>query len=105
MNIGRLDTPLAIYRYTENVDSDTGERSKVWTKLLDIWGTYEPTDGGTEGIYADTRENKQIVKFQIRYTDINVRDRIRMDGVDFNIISIMKIERDMYMKIMTQLTE
>ena len=105
MNIGRLDTPLAIYRYTENTDSDTGERSKVWTKLLDIWGTYEPTDGGTEGIYADTRENKQIVKFQIRYTDINVRDRIRMDGVDFNIISIMKIERDMYMKIMTQLTE
>ena len=105
MNIGRLDTPLAIYRYTENVDSDTGERSKVWTKLLDIWGTHEPTDGGTEGIYADTRENKQIVKFQIRYTDINVRDRIRMDGVDFNIISIMKIERDMYMKIMTQLTE
>lgn len=105
MNIGRLDTPLAIYRYTENTDSDTGERSKVWTKLLDIWGTYEPTDGGTEGIYADTRENKQIVKFQIRHTDINVRDRIRMDGVDFNIISIMKIERDMYMKIMTQLTE
>ena len=105
MNIGRLDTPLAIYRYTENVDSDTGERSKTWAKLLDIWGTYEPTDGGTEGIYADTRENKQIVKFQIRYTDINVRDRIQLDGVNFNVISIQLIERNMYMKVMTQLTE
>jgi head-tail adaptor len=105
MNSGRFDTPLAIYRYSENTDSDTGERSKVWTKLLDIWGTYEPTDGGTEGIYADTRENKQIVKFQIRFTDINVRDRIQMNGSYFNIISIMKIERDMYMKVMTQLTE
>jgi head-tail adaptor len=105
MNSGRLDTPLAIYRYTENTDSDTGERSKVWTKLLDIWGTYEPTDSGTEGIYADTRENKQIVKFQIRFTDINVRDRIQMNGSYFNVISIQRIERDMYMKVMTQLTE
>ena len=105
MNGGRFDTPLAIYRYTETVNTDTGERSKTWTKLSDIWGTYEPTDGGTEGIYADTRENKQTVKFQIRHTDINVRDRIQMNGSYFNIISIMKIERDMYMKVMTQLTE
>jgi head-tail adaptor len=105
MNIGRLDTPLAIYRYSESLNTDTGERSKTWVKLLDIWGTYEPTDGGTEGIYADTRENKQIVKFQIRHTDITVRDRIQMNGSYYNVISIMKIERDMYMKIMTQLTE
>jgi head-tail adaptor len=105
MNIGRLDTPLAIYRYTESVNTDTGERSKVWAKLLDIWGTYEPTDGGTEGIYADTRENKQIVKFQIRHTDITVRDRIQMNGSYYNVISIQRIERDMYMKVMTQLTE
>jgi SPP1 family predicted phage head-tail adaptor len=105
MNSGRFDTPLAIYRYTENTDSDTGERTKVWSKLLDIWGTYEPTDGGTEGIYADTRENKQTVKFQIRFTDINVRDRIRMNGTYYNVISIQRIDRDMYMKIMTQLTE
>jgi len=105
MNGGRFDTPLAIYRYSENVNSDTGERSKVWSKLLDIWGTYEPTDGGNEGIYADTRENKQIVKFQIRFTDINVRDRIRMNGTYYNVISIQRIDRDMYMRVMTQLTE
>jgi SPP1 family predicted phage head-tail adaptor len=105
MNGGRFDTPLAIYRYSENVNSDTGERSKVWTKLSDIWGTYEPTDGGTEGIHADTRENKQIVKFQIRFTDITVRDRIQLDGVNYNVISIQLIERNMYMKVMTQLTE
>ena len=105
MNGGRFDTPLAIYRYTESVNTDTGERSKTWVKLLDIWGTYEPTDGGTEGIYADTRENKQIVKFQIRHTDITVRDRIQMNGSYYNVISIMRIERDMYMKVMTQLTE
>jgi SPP1 family predicted phage head-tail adaptor len=105
MNGGRFDTPLAIYRYSETVNTDTGERSKTWTKLSDIWGTYEPTDGGTEGIYADTRENKQTVKFQIRFTDINVRDRIQLDGVNYNVISIQLIERNMYMKIMTQLTE
>lgn len=105
MNGGRFDTPLAIYRYTESVNTDTGERSKTWVKLLDIWGTYEPTDGGTEGIYADTRENKQIVKFQIRHTDITVRDRIQMNGSYYNVISIQRIERDMYMKVMTQSTE
>jgi SPP1 family predicted phage head-tail adaptor len=73
--------------------------------LSDIWGTHEPTDGGNEGIYADTRENKQTVRFQIRYTDINVRDRIQLDGVNYNVISIQLIERNMYMKVMTQLTE
>jgi head-tail adaptor len=73
--------------------------------LSDIWGTHEPTDGGTEGIYADTRENKQTVKFQIRFTDITVRDRIQLDGVNYNVISIQLIERNMYMKVMTQLTE
>lgn len=105
MNGGRFDTPLAIYRYTETINSGTGERSKTWAKLLDVWGTYEPTDGGTEGIYADTRENKQIVKFQIRHTDITVRDRIQMNGSYYNVISIQRIERDMYMKVMTQSTE
>jgi head-tail adaptor len=105
MNAGRFDTPIEIYRYTNSVNADTGERLKTWAKLADAWSTYEPADGGTEGIYADTRENKQTVNFTMRYASIGVNDRVKHNGKNYNIISIKLIERDMYMKLMTQLTQ
>jgi head-tail adaptor len=105
MNAGRFDTPIEIWRYTTSVNSTTGERLKSWTKLADAWSTYEPADGGTEGVYADTRENKQVVNFTIRYTVVGVNDRIVFNGQNYNIISFKMIERDMYIKLMTQLTQ
>lgn len=105
MNAGRFDTPIEIWRYTTSVNSTTGERLKTWAKLTDAWSTYEPTDGGTEGVYADTRENKQTVNFTIRYTSVGVNDRIVFNGQNYNIISLKMIERDMYIKLMTQLTQ
>jgi head-tail adaptor len=105
MNAGRFDTPIEIWRYTNSVNSTTGERLKTWTKLSDAWSTYEPADGGTEGVYADTRENKQVVNFTIRYTAVGVNDRVVFNGQNYNIISLKMIERDMYIKLMTQLTQ
>ena len=105
MNAGRLDTPIEIWRYTNAVDSATGERLKTWTKLVDIWSRYEPSDGGSEGVYADTRENKQVVNFTIRFTDVGVNDRIVYEGQNYNIVAVKLIERRMYIKLMTQLTE
>lgn len=105
MNAGRFDTPIEIWRYTTSVNSTTGERLKSWTKLSDAWSTYEPADGGTEGVYADTRENKQVVNFTIRYTAVGVNDRVVFNGQNYNIISLKMIERDMYIKLMTQLTQ
>jgi SPP1 family predicted phage head-tail adaptor len=105
MNAGRFDTPIEIWRYTTSVNSTTGERLKSWTKLSDAWSIYEPADGGTEGVYADTRENKQTVNFTIRYTAVGVNDRIVLNGQNYNIISFKMIERDMYIKLMTQLTQ
>jgi head-tail adaptor len=105
MNAGRFDTPIEIWRYTTSVNSTTGERLKSWTKLSDAWSTYEPADGGTEGVYADTRENKQVVNFTIRYTAVGVNDRIVFNGQNYNIISFKMIERDMYIKLQTQLTQ
>lgn len=105
MNAGRFDTPIEIWRYTTSVNSTTGERLKSWTKLSDAWATYEPADGGTEGVYADTRENKQVVNFTIRYTAVGVNDRIVFNGQNYNIISLKMIERDMYIKLMTQFTQ
>lgn len=105
MNAGRLDTPIEIQRYTNTVDTATGERLKSWTKLADVWARYEPADGGSEGVYADTRENKQIVNFTVRFGDFGVNDRVVYDGQNYNIISVKMIERKMYIKLMTQLTE
>lgn len=105
MNAGRFDTPIELQRYTLAVDSNTGERAKTWSKLADAWAQYEPTDGGNEGIYADTRENKQVVLFTIRHRDVKVNDRVVYKNQYYNIISIKLIGRDMYMKLNTQLTQ
>lgn len=105
MNAGRFDTPIELQRYTLAVDSATGERVKTWVKLADAWSTYEPADGGNEGIYADTRENKQTVIFTIRSRDIKVNDRVVYRNQFYNIISIKLIGRDMYIKLNTLLTE
>lgn len=105
MNAGRFDTPIEIWRYTNSVNTDTGERVKTWSKLSNAWSTFEPTDGGTEGVYADTRENKQTVHFTLRFTDVGVNDRIKHNGKYYNIIALKMIERDMYIKLMTEFTQ
>lgn len=105
MNAGRFDTPIEIWRYTNTVDTATGERLKSWSKLADVWSRCEPNDGGSEGVYADTRENKQIVNFTIRYGEFGVNDRVVYNGQNYNIISVKMIDRKMYLKLMTQLTD
>lgn len=105
MNAGRFDSLVEIWRYTTSVDANTGEHIKEWVKLSDAWAHHEPADGGSEGVYADTRENKQMVNFTIRHTSVGVKDRIKYNNQNFNIISTKGIDRDMYIKLMTQLTE
>lgn len=105
MNAGKFDTPIELQRYTLAVDANTGERVKTWAKLADAWSSYEPTDGGSEGIYADTRENKQTVLFTIRHRDVKVNDRVKFRDQYYNIISIKLIGRDMYIKLNTILSQ
>lgn len=99
MNAGRFDDLISVYRYTETVDSNTGEPIKTWSKLADIWAEVKRKNG-VEQVAAEQRENKQTATVKIRFYDgLTVRDRLEIDGVNYNIISINTIERRMYDEI------
>lgn len=99
MNAGRFDDLISVYRYTEAVDSNTGEPIKTWSKLADIWAEVKRKNG-VEQVAAEQRENKQTATVKIRFYDgLTVRDRLEIDGVNYNIISINTIDRRMYDEI------
>ena len=105
MDAGRFDTPIEIWRFAFTQNSVTGEKVKTWTKLSDEWAKYDAIESGSEGVFANQRENKQQVLFKIRYCDLKVSDRIVFDGQNYNVITISNIQRDMYLFVTTQLTQ
>jgi SPP1 family predicted phage head-tail adaptor len=96
MNAGRFDDLISIYRYTTEINTDTGEPIKTWSKLADVWAEVKRKNG-VEQVAAEQRENKQTATVKIRfYEGLSVLDRLVIDEVNYNIISINSIERRMY---------
>jgi len=105
MNAGLMDELISIQRYSETVDTNTGEKLQTWTEIAAPWARIVELETGSEEVNADRRENKQIVNFTIRYTsDISVNDRIVWNSNKYNIISIADLERRMYAKLHTEIS-
>lgn len=104
MQSGKFDTPISIERYISTRSSLTGSEQKTWSELQMVWSEFVPNDGGTESIQAAQRENKQTAVFTIRFTDVTVFDRVKHNGDYYNIIAIKRVERDMYLRLITELT-
>jgi len=101
-----MDVLVTLQRYTETIDTNTGEKLQSWTTYATAWAERKEQDSGIEQVNADRREHKQIVYYTVRYNSaIGVKDRVVDAGLNHNIVNIANIARNLYLKLQTELTE
>jgi SPP1 family predicted phage head-tail adaptor len=105
MNAGAMDVLVSLQSYTETIDTNTGEKLQTWTEYATAWAQRVEAESGTENVNADRREHKQIVFYTVRYNSaISVKHRIVEDGVAHNIVNIANLQRNLYLKLQTEVT-
>ena len=101
-----MDVLVTLQRYTETIDTNTGEKLQSWTTYATAWAERKEQDSGIEQVNADRREHKQIVYYTVRFNSaIGVKDRVVDAGLNHNIVNIANIARNLYLKLQTELTE
>jgi len=106
MNPGLMDELVTVQQFTTTTDSNTGEKLQSWSTYATAWARIQEGESGSETVDADRREHKQTVTFTLRYdSGINTKMRIVWENKYFNIINIADLERRMYLKIQTELTQ
>jgi SPP1 family predicted phage head-tail adaptor len=105
MNAGAMDVLVSLQSYTETIDTNTGEKLQTWTEYATAWAQRVEAEAGSENVNADRREHKQIVFYTVRYnTDISVKHRVVEAGVAHNIVNIANLQRNLYLKLQTEVT-
>ena len=106
MNAGLMDVLVSLQSYTETIDTNTGEKLQTWTEYATAWAQRVEQESGTENVNADRREHKQIVFYTIRYNSaVGVKHRIVDDSGTHNIVNIANLQRNLYLKLQTELTQ
>ena len=106
MNSGAMDILVSLQRYTESIDSNTGEKLQTWTQYATAWAQRIEQENGVEQVNADRREHRQVIYYIVRYNSaINVKDRVVENGNQLNIVNIANLYRNLYLKLETQLTQ
>ena len=106
MNAGLMDVLVSLQSYTETTDTNTGEKLQTWTEYATAWAQRVEQESGSENVNADRREHKQIVFYTIRYNgDVGVKHRVVDDSGTHNIVNIANLQRNLYLKLQTELTQ
>lgn len=106
MHSGSFDEVVLIYTYTTTQNENTGGVVKSWSLLNTVWARVRPSDSGFEGVNAERRENKQRVTFEMRYLpELTLGEKLYFEGNYYNIISKREIDRRMYLRLDTELTD
>jgi SPP1 family predicted phage head-tail adaptor len=106
MNAGLMDVLVSLQSYTETTDTNTGEKLQSWTEYATAWAQRVEQESGSENVNADRREHKQIVFYTIRYNgDVGVKHRVVDDNGAHNIVNIANLQRNLYLKLQTELTQ
>ena len=101
-----MDVLVSLQSYTETIDTNTGEKLQTWTEYATAWAQRVEQESGTENVNADRREHKQIVFYTIRYNSaVGVKHRIVDDSGTHNIVNIANLQRNLYLKLQTELTQ
>ena len=101
-----MDVLVSLQSYTETIDTNTGEKLQTWTEYATAWAQRVEQESGTENVNADRREHKQIVFYTIRYnTAVGVKHRVVDDSGTHNIVNIANLQRNLYLKLQTELTQ
>lgn len=107
MNIGALDRKITIQSYTETASSESGERTKTWATLAQVWATVTYPKSATErneGIEQERETTITPVEFTIYYrTDVTTGMRILWDSEYYNIMRVNKVgQRNEMLKLVTE---
>jgi SPP1 family predicted phage head-tail adaptor len=106
MNAGVMDVLVSLQSYTETIDSNTGEKLQTWTEYATAWAQRVEQEAGSENVNADRREHKQIVFYTIRFNSaVGVKHRVVDDIGAHNIVNIANLQRNLYLKLQTELTQ
>lgn len=106
MNAGAMDALVSLQSYSETTDTNTGEKLQTWTEYATAWAERKEQESGSESVNADRREHKQIVFYTIRYNgSVSVKHRVVDDNGAHNIVNIANLQRNLYLKLQTELTE
>lgn len=106
MNAGLMDVLVSLQSYTETIDTNTGEKLQTWTEYATAWAQRVEQESGSENVNADRREHKQIVYYTIRYNSaVGVKHRVVDESGTHNIVNIANLQRNLYLKLQTELTQ
>jgi SPP1 family predicted phage head-tail adaptor len=106
MNAGLMDVLVSLQSYTETIDTNTGEKLQTWTEYATAWAQRVEQESGAENVNADRREHKQIVMYTIRFNSaVGVKHRVVDDKGAHNIVNIANLQRNLYLKLQTELTQ
>ncbi len=101
-----MDVLVSLQSYTETIDTNTGEKLQTWTEYATAWAQRVEQESGSENVNADRREHKQIVFYTIRYNSaVGVKHRVVDDSGTHNIVNIANLQRNLYLKLQTELTQ
>lgn len=101
-----MDVLVSLQSYTETIDTNTGEKLQTWTEYATAWAQRVEQESGSENVNADRREHKQIVFYTIRYNSaVGVKHRVVDESGTHNIVNIANLQRNLYLKLQTELTQ
>lgn len=101
-----MDVLVSLQSYTETIDTNTGEKLQTWTEYATAWAQRVEQESGTENVNADRREHKEIVFYTIRYNSaVGVKHRVVDESGTHNIVNIANLQRNLYLKLQTELTQ
>lgn len=96
----RLDR-LGILRYPQTIRGASGGVITLWVNsAIKSWGAWNPLPHGSEFVAAGADRNVAVGTFHIRHrTDVKNTWRVLLDGVLYDIIQILEINRRGYLQL------
>lgn len=101
MLAGRLDREVDILESAGSQD-DTGDDRRTWSVVATIWAEKQDLAGKT--FFAARQDNSEITtRFRMRWrTGLSADNRLRYDGVDYEIVSVAELGRRDGLEVMTR---
>jgi head-tail adaptor len=92
--IGKMDRLVTIQRQSLE-ENAYAERVPTWSDLLAVWAYVSfPVSRTDEQINDGLNLATAPVNFEIRETDVTVKDRIVFEGINYDIINVAQIGRN-----------
>lgn len=100
MQAGRLDRQVELRHVVLTRNSTTGEEVEAYSTYATVWAGKRDIRG--REFFAAQQVNSEVsTVWQIRYRDdVRMTDRLVIDGLDYNVVSIGEIGRREGLEIM-----